>query len=339
MKLTKIGLGIVSVGLLSAQLAFAEGPKLSGYIDTSLNIKISDDQQPYGNTSDNFWRSFDADDNTFLLNTAHLNVDGSSGKAGFHVGLDFGSDDANIGWNNIQEGYLTLSTHENCSLTAGKFSAIHGIEGAESVKNPTISRGYLFNRKPASLTGLKMDHQFGKVSLTLGGVNGMGIGTTTNDVDNNRDKMWFGKVGLNLGSPLAFGVSYYTGKETTGSYDRTNTLDLTGVSNLGPVAVNFQYNVGEVDKNNVNNERWTGYSIQPVYAFYGQFSIGARYEWLGYDNSTMAPKNAWNVTIAPTYKMSSAPVTVRAEYRKDEWDNIAGDKSSETVSGELIYNF
>jgi len=335
MKFGKIAVGVISIGFLATQLALADGPKVSGFIDTSFNVKLQDDR---GKTMPNFGRSFDTVSNTFILNTVHLNVDGSEGMAGYHVELEFGSDQAASSANNIQEAYVTLRHDENCVLTVGKFVTLEGIEVIESGWNPTISRGYLFGlAEPYSHTGVKMDHQFGKiVSVTLGAVNGWDLAT-----DNNRDKTWLGRVGLNFGDPLAFGIVYYTGKEV--SPNKRTSLDITGVSKWGPLALNFQYNMGEEEGIGAAgaDAEWSGWGLQPVYTFTPKFSVGGRYEYFKDKDGkrSLGAEDAYNITLTPTWKHSDN-VTLRAEVRKDGWTPTTGaDKDATTVGGELIYTF
>ena len=345
MKIGKIAVGIISLGLLTTSLAFAEAPKVSGFVDTSLTVQTNNDGSG-GKTGPNFARSFDSVSNTFVLNVVHLNIDGSEGKAGYHVELEFGNDAATTtpssASNNIQEAYITLRHGDNCLLTVGKFVTLEGIEVIESGWNPTISRGYLFGlAEPYSHTGVKMDHQFGKMlSVTLGAVNGWD--TTT---DNNRDKTWLGRLGFNFGDPLAFGVVYYTGKEVAATSNKRTSLDITGVSKWGPLALNFQFNSGKEEKSSAivtgADAEWSGWGLQPVYTFTPKFSLGARYESFEDEGGTrgLGAKEAYNITLTPTWK-HSANVTLRAEVRQDTWTPTSGaDKDATTVGGELIYTF
>jgi hypothetical protein len=353
MKLAKIALGVISVGLLTASLALADGPKVSGFVDTSFNVKTSDDRGV--KTTSNFGRSFDSTANTFVLNTVNLNLDGSQGMAGYHVTLAFGNDVGAGGTlggpanQNIQEAYITLRHDENCLLTVGKFVTLEGIEVIQSGWNPTISRGYLFGlAEPFSHTGVKMDHKFGKVlDLTLGAVNGWDTAT-----DNNRDKTWLGRVGLNFGNPLKFGVVYYSGKEVAGTSNKRTSLDITGVSTWGYLAINFQVNNGEEEGVGAGGAKakWSGYGLQPVYTVNKKFSVGGRYEYFEEEGGRAAgtgpgallgAKDAYNITITPTWKLSDV-VTARAEYRMDNWTSTAAGNptlKSSTVGGELIYTF
>ncbi len=355
MRFVKIVLGTIVVGLLSVQMASAEmaAPKLSGFIDTTYNQKISGTK-----TTPNFGRSFDVTPNTFLLNTVHLNVDGSAGPAGYHIELDFGPDATTAGaaTNNIQEAYMTwsMSGHmegQKCWLTVGKFVTLEGIEVIESGMNPTISRGYLFGlAEPFSHTGVKMDHTVmnGKFQFTLGAVNGWDTATSTGvpavavaDTDNNRDKTYLGRIGFNGGDPLTVGLVYYTGPE--GGSDKRTSIDITGVSKWGPLAINFQYNVGDEEVAGTT-EKWSGFGIQPVYTITDKFSVGARYEYFNDKDSgvgrNLGAKDAWNFTLTPTWKLSDA-VTVRAEYRLDNFTPKVGGTSEDysTVGAEMIYTF
>ncbi|MEK7286667.1 MAG: porin [Nitrospirota bacterium] len=342
MKFAKIGLGIISIGLLTVQVAMADGPKVSGFLDTTFNARIGESKSKMTN----FGRKFDKPANTFLLNTAHFHIHAESGKAVSHVELDFGNDQPASASEMIQKAYIKVKGGAG-ALTAGKFGALHGIEVANAGQNPTISRGYLYiYAKPASLTGVKVEHKLGKmVNFTLGAANGWGV-----DVDTNRKKALLGGIGFNFGKPLSLGLAYYDLKGDPGSIGDKEMLDVTGVSQWGPVAVNFQYNEGTQDNNATVESKWSGYALEPVYSFGENFSIGARYEWFKDKDGVSGFKSgipvavgqeAYNLTLAPTWKFSSAPVTLRAELRKDRWKNASGGTAmeSDTVSTELIYAF
>src|SRR5688572_10867589 len=75
--------GLVSVGSLRA-----DPPAISGYIDTQYHYNL--DKPFTGRTA---LRSYDADDNTMSLNTAHLNFNGALGdKLTYTIETDFGTD-------------------------------------------------------------------------------------------------------------------------------------------------------------------------------------------------------------------------------------------------------
>ncbi len=345
MNLVKIGLGTILAGLLSVQLASAEmaGPKISGFIDTTYSQDLT---SPFRKT--NFGRSFDTTANTFLLNTVHLNMDGSSGAAGYHVELDFGADAGVASPGNIQEAYMTWTHMDGkCVMTAGKFVTLEGIEVIESGWNPTISRGYLFGlAEPFSHTGVKMDHKLGNMlQLSLGAVNGWDL-----IADNNRDKTYFARVGLNWGDPLTVGLVHYVGDEETvaTSSGKRNSTDITGVTKWGSLAINFQYNMGDEEGAVTAGKtaEWSGFGIQPVYTISDTFSVGARYESFEDTNGARglggatAAKDAYNITVTPALKLSDA-VTLRAEYRIDKWTVTAtgASKDSSNIGAEMIYTF
>jgi hypothetical protein len=345
MNLIRIGLCALFIGVLSIQSAFAEvtGPKVSGFIDTTYNQDLSSPSR-----STNFGRSFDLSANTFLLNAVQLNLDGSSGANGYHIEFHFGTDQKSASEHNIQEAYMTWSQMDGkCVITAGKFVTLEGIEVIESGANPTISRGYLFGlAEPYSHIGVKMDHKLNdKIQITLGAVNGWEIAT-----DNNRDKTYLARVGLNWGNPLTVGIVHYIGnEETTITSGKRNSTDITGVSKWGNLAINFQYNMGkEEDLVAVGTDaEWSGFGIQPVYTVNDKFSVGARYESFedtngarGLGGAATPAKDAWNITLTPTWKLSDT-TTLRAEYRMDDWTVTAtgASEDSSTVGGEMIYTF
>jgi len=315
-------LGLTSGDLFAMEMS---SPKISGFIDTTYTDSDKLDKDGGGGT--------------FNLNTAHINLDGSQGKAGYHVGLDFGTNQAAFATNNIQEAYITLKHGDTCVLTVGKFVTIEGIEVIDSGMNPTITRGSLFTfAEPFSHTGVKMDHKFGKMlSLTLGVVNGWDVVT-----DTNSSKPVLARVGVNLGDPLSFGLGGYWGPRTTTAEAKEpeTSVDLTGVSKWGPLAINFQWNQGSQTVNSTKAE-WSGWGIQPVYWVSETVWIGGRYESFDDKNGgrTGTAGKESNISIAPGMKVSEA-TTLRAEYRYDKSEPTSGTESdTNTTSVELIYAF
>lgn len=332
----------------------AEGPAISGFIDTTYNYNFN---KPYNGT--NYLRSFDTKANSFLMNAAQLQLTGTLGDAGYVVKFLAGTDasvitSAGAGAADdfdLEEAYLTYKCPlTGITLKGGKFATPMGIEVIESKDDPTISRGYLFGLAEAyTHTGVIVGHALGsKADIGLGVVNGW-----DNTVDNNTGKTLLGKLGLNLGDPLSVTVSALYGPEQTEDTSTTSatvingvptsvngntrsSVDVVLVSKIIPkVTLNVQGNMGS-EKGPVvlshgfgtrpGGDTWGGAGLQPVVSITDKFSIGSRLEYF-YDKwGSRIPAGSavaavdhlalTNFSIAPAYKITDN-FTTRLEYRYD----------------------
>lgn len=367
-KLQRIMLaGVFSV--LGLSVAQADGPTVSGYIDTQYNYNL--DKPFTGRTN---LRSYDADDNTMSLNTAHLNFNGSLGdNLTYTIETDYGTDalvntSAGHGTGDdfdVQEAYFVYTSM--VALKIGKFVTPEGIEVIESKDNPTITRGFLFGlAEPFTHTGFIISKAFGKLDIGVGAVNGW-----DQAADVNEGKTFLGKIGLNLGDPLAVTITGYHGPEQASVYStglssdtmhataNRSTIDLTAVTKLIPrTALWFQLNYGQekdavdTDSDGIGNSlaTWGGATIQPVISITEKLSLGARWEVFedpdGVRTGTgMTNVSVRNITITPGYKVTDN-FTFRLEYRMDEsnkeiWvdDTDTPQDSTSTVGAQAILTF
>jgi len=317
-----IFLTLVFVG----QKSFAQKtPNFSGYIETTYNYNLS-------NSNTNALRSYDARANQILLNNVHLNVSGNpSDKVSYTTEFDFGTDAAVHGLLHqagtggapigvdVQEAYMTYAFSDKFKFTGGKFVTFEGIEVIEGPFNPTISRGYLYGlAEPYThvggyLTFVASD----KMDFKLGVVNGWDL-----LIDNNPDKTIISRLGMNLGDPLAFVLSYITGIEQANSKNWRNSFDLTGVTKVIPgVALNFQTNYGTetfTDSTGDTHAKWFGFTLQPIVALTDNIDLGLRAEYFADDDGVrtgVANLKAFNFTITPALKFDG--LLFRLEYRLD----------------------
>jgi len=336
--------------LLMATPSFAQktGPTFSGYIDVSYNYN-------FGKGATNSLRSYDLRSNQIQLNNVHLVATGTpSSKVSYMAEMDFGTDAAVHGTLHqssglpgpidvdIQEATIAYSFSDKVSFTGGKFVTFEGIEVIEAPSNPTISRGYLFGlAEPFTHVGgyftFVPSSQF---DIKVGVVNGWDL-----LVDNNMDKTIIARLGVNLGDPFAFGVSFSSGVEQVNSSDWRNSFDLTGVTKaILNVTLNFQANYGAETFATVDT-KWFGFGVQPVISLSDRVDLGLRAEYFADDQGArtgVADLNAFNVTVTPTVKLDG--VTFRFEYRfdnsnKEIFVKDAGiAKNSSTVSLEVFCN-
>jgi hypothetical protein len=352
----KTTIAVVIISLTNGFLLLAQdsGPKFSGYIESSYNYNFSAG-------SINSLRSYDARANQILLNNVHLVASGApSEKVSYFAELDFGTDATVHGLlyqgifsNNspigadIQEAAITYAFSNQFKFTGGRFVTFEGIEVIEGPVNPTISRGYLYGlAEPYTHVGGYFNFiPSGKIDLKLGVVNGWDL-----LVDNNMDKTIISRLGINLGDPLAFGISFLSGVEQVNSENWRNSFDLTGVTkSISGVALNFQVNYGTetfTDSSGINKgTKWFGFTLQPVMALSKVMDVGLRAEYFADDQGArtgIANLNAFNFTIVPTFKFDG--FTFRCEYRFDnsnkeifvEKDGTA--KTSNTISLAISCN-
>jgi len=338
---------LVSIVLIgSAIKAQADAPRISGFIDTTYNYDFN---RPASRLT--ALRSFDRRTDSFLMNNAQVQIDGSKDGVGYLAKLAYGTDasifksggtgadggltgipgaPSTIAYNfEIAEAYLTYK----CSITglqlkAGKFVTFQGIEVIESKDNFTITRGHLFGlAEPYTHVGGLIGYTFPKVvDLWVGVVNGWDLHT-----DNNYGKTILAKLGLSISDSVSGLVSISRGAEKlNNTNDARTSVDTTWfikpVSNL---TVALQANAGEEEKLSIADRNadgiadggaahWYGFGIQPKYDFNSKFSVGGRYEWFsdldGARTGTTQVVN--NVSLAPTINLTES-LMFRVEYRYD----------------------
>ena len=303
--------------------AFAQdsGIALSGYVETTYNYNFSD-------VTTNALRSYDSKANQIALNNVHLVASGSSSeKVSYTTEIDFGTDAAVHGLLHqgsdlpgpvavdIQEAYFTYAFSDDFTFTGGKFVTFQGIELIEGPTNPTVSRGYLFGLAEAftHVGGYATFTASEQIELRLGLINGWDL-----LIDNNKSKSIISRLGVNLGDPLSFGISFYYGAEQETSTDARNSIDLTGVTNIFPgVTLNFQGNYG-TEKIDGADATWIGFGLQPVIMLSENVDLGLRAEYFSDEDGARTGQtdfSAFNFTIVPTFKCDG--LTFRFEYRLD----------------------
>ncbi|MHC4201265.1 MAG: outer membrane beta-barrel protein, partial [Planctomycetota bacterium] len=248
---------------------------------------------------------YDADVNTFLLNSAHVAIEGSlSEEADYVVEIDFGTDalinsaqslwrslepvDYGLNYVDLQEAYIEArSTSSMLGLRAGKFATYQGIEKIEAPDNPTISRGLLFTyAQPRTHTGAVVTYTAPEpdIKLALGLVNGWDM-----LVDDNDDQTFVANVQMTPIPDLDLKFTYMKGNEevltapppgaTSDTYERTS-IDVVAKLRLEyNTTVYLQYNTGtQADDPAVGDHDWTGYGVQVVYEPDADVTVGLRYE-------------------------------------------------------------
>jgi hypothetical protein len=360
-KISAIGMMIAGVTALTAHA----GTAVTGSVETGYNFNFN------GKTS-NIGHAYDLAARTFTLNNAHLAIGGSDSASGlgWDVESDLGTDaimNNGFDWHtpniiNLQEAYLTYAfgAGKAFGLKAGKYATYEGIEVIENAANPTITRGFLYTfAEPVTHTGLELSWASSKIDAHVGMINGW-----DNVIDNNKMMSFVGKLGVNMGDPLALTVSGIWGPEQAGNTDNNRlSLDATGVTKVVPkVDLWFQGNYGMEDKAGLNGKdaSWFGFGLQPLVHLNDMFGIGLRYEFL-YDDQLSRTGSTFftpatlpsgttdltlqNISVAPTAWLTKM-LMARLEWRMDfasEKIYIDGDsKATSTqmeLAGDLIASF
>ncbi len=338
----RCGFGVL-LGMCVAAAAPAEdGPTISGFVNVTYNTNLND---PPSNTNGGL-RSYDFNTKTFIMNAAHLALEGSpSDGVDYVVELDFGSDaEVTSGDDDfdVQEAYVTYKLGDTgLELKAGKFATYMGIEVIESPDNPVVSRGYLyglaesFTHVGAVITYAPSD----SFDIVIGAVNGWDV-----SVDTDGEQTVLGKIGITPSDAFGLSISVLSGPDGTGGSNLT-AYDVTGSVGLGEkIALNFQYNTGDDSAG-----KWSGFTIQPVFECIETISLGVRYESFDDSDDVRAGLGTGgtytNISVAPAFELSEG-LTLRAELRYDtaDWgafeasDGTATD-SQTTVALELISKF
>jgi hypothetical protein len=334
--------------------AWAETPKINGFIDFTYNRNLSAGKR----AMTNLHHSFDAQANSFLLNAAHLAATGASGdNLSYTVEVDMGTDAAatNSGGlgagdeMDLQEAYMVYRCPSSkLGFKAGKFASYQGIEVIESGANPTVTRGLLFGLAEAyTHTGIAATYQLSSaVDLNAGLINGWDL-----FVDNNTRPTGVFKLGYSGGDKLALTLSGYLGPEKAGNTDDTRlSLDATGITkSVKKLDLWFQGNYGKEAKAALDggDAAWLGFGLQPLYHLSDTFCLGARYEYFKDSDGarTGQVQALQNISVAPAYCLTKNLMS-RAEVRMDMSDEkVFADSDGKPTDGqlqvtaELIYSF
>lgn len=335
-----MSLTFAGIATMSSQAA----PTLSGSVEAGYNYNLSIPTDSTGMVNNG--HSYDYKSKTFMLNNAHIAINGSDSATGlgYNVETDYGSDAAqNLavasggafsaglpGYGlDLQEAYLTwaFGPVHAIGLKVGKYATYEGIEVVEGGSNPTITRGLLFGfAEPVTHTGLEGSYVTGPVDMHLGVINGW-----DQAVDINGVPSFVGKMGYSMGDKLGLTVSGIIGAETKNSTDNSRiSLDVTGITKAIPnVDLWFQGNYGSEAKAGVGGKdaSWLGFGLQPLIHLNTWFGLGLRYEYfmdskLSRTGSTFAPVGTvtdltlQNFSIAPTIWLTKTAM-VRGEFRMD----------------------
>ena len=356
----------MALGLFCVQTSLhAEAPKISGFIDTTYGYDFN---KPASRTTS--FRSLDKRTDTFLLNAAQINIEGSQDGIGYYAELVYGTDasvtkaagtgidsglpaaPSSVAYNvDLQEAFLTYKCPvTGIQLKAGKFVTFEGIEVVEAKDNFNISRGFLYSwAEPTTHVGAMIGYALPKyVDFWVGVVNGWDVLT-----DNNTGKTIVAKVGITPSDKVSGVVSLLRGAEKANNTNdsRTSFDTVWTIKPVDKFALALQANAGEEEKSSLIDggaAHWYGFGLQPKVTLCDKVSIGSRYEWFSdLDGARTGSRQILNtIAITPTVNLTES-LMFRVEYRYD-WstrlvyetsDGAISKGETSTISTQFIYKF
>ena len=364
--------GVVIFGL--AGTAGAEGPSITGFVDTAYNYNFN--KQSY-----NDLRGFDAQANSITLQNAEIDFEGKvSDRVGYRIDLMYGYDATltkSAGFSSaettitgstnpaetttqlqfdVQQAYATFPCPlTDATFTLGKFVTPFGAEVIEAKDNYNTSRGFLFNYAiPFTHTGLKWDKGFsdGKYAATLGITNGW-----DNMSDNNTGKTFIAQAATIVlpKTKVVLGGAYGPEQSTSvPSIEKNGRALVDAIVTVTPtdkltLVANYDYGVEEgvagfpMGDNTTAN--WAGIGIHANYALTDMFSVAARYENMDDEGSRTGTEQVLHSGTV-TLQAKKDSVTYRLEYRQDQStqdvfvdsDGMAAD-TQDTVGVQVVFAF
>jgi hypothetical protein len=319
----RIGVAGIAAALLGAAAGpaaaqSAASPHVGGFVDLTYNYNTL---QPADDVT--LYHSYTAENDTVLLNAAHVALSGAGESVSYAVEVDVGSDaQVNSGDDDVdlQEAYGAYVSPIGLGVMAGKFVTFQGIEVIESGSNPTISRGFLFGlAEPFTHAGAVLTYKINPAfDVAAGVVNGWDV-----VVDNNRGKTAVVKAAFTSEVARAT-VSGYAGPEQEEDDDDLRLSgDVTGMVVVGPVDLWGQVNAGREEGAAPGGgaARWIGAGLQPLWHALGSLTIGARAEVFRDADAarTGTRQTLYNLTVTPCYLVTTGLV-IRGELRVD-WSN------------------
>jgi hypothetical protein len=348
-------LSALALAFVTTGPAFAQGPSISGFIDTTYNYNLNGQRT-------NVLRSFDANSNTFALQNAEIVAEGKSGDVGYRIDLNFGEDASVTNYLNsnagdefdIEQAFITVPCPlTGGAFTVGKFVTPFGAEVIESKDNFNTSRGHLFNFAiPLHHLGAKYDKSFGDLGLTAGVVNGW-----DNIIDNNTSKTLIVQAAKPFGDKLkvVLGGAYgpeqsdavFVSSGTTLNGKARSLVDAVVIFNpmdkLSLVA-NLDWGVEEGIAA-MGTSNWAGLALMGKYAITDKLSGALRYENFDDEGSRTTVEQVLH-SVTATLECKKDGVITRLEVRQDKsTDKVyvnsdgAADDTQTTVGVEWIFAF
>lgn len=346
------------------------GIEMSGFVDTTYTYNFNAPQ-----TNVNTLRIFDTRANSFMLNSAELNIKkpvSAESPVGFRTDLAFGTDAEVVGSVttglgsttdelDIQQAFVEYLAPigNGLDVQVGKFVTLHGAEVIKSKDDWNISRSLLFGFAiPFTHTGIRAAYPWSDRFTTLVGVsNGWDVVD-----DNNQAKtieIGFSSTPIDtvsLGSTLMFGA------EQAGNNNNGRTLIdiVAGWQPIDALQLKVNYDYGWEDDAVAfgNNAVWHGLAAYARYAFTDDLAVVLRSEYFndadgvrtgisgaGINGITGTGAKLYEYTLTTEYKIHKNLIA-RLEYRHDQAServfrsgDLAQRSHQDTVALEFIAPF
>ncbi len=346
------------------------GVQMSGFVDTTYTYNFNAPQ-----TNVNTLRIFDTRANSFMLNSAELNIKkpvSAESPVGFRTDLAFGTDSEVVGSVttglgsttdelDIQQAFVEYLAPigNGIDIQAGKFVTLNGAEVIKSKDDWNISRSILFGFAiPFTHTGLRASYPWSDRLTTLVGVNN---GWDVVD-DNNQAKT----VELGFSSTpvdtVTLGSTFMFGAEQAGNNNNGRSLIdiVAGWQPIEPLQLKLNYDYGWEDDAVAfgNNAVWHGLAAYARYALTDKLALIARSEYFndadgvrtailtpGINGITGTGVKLYEYTLTTEYKIHKNLIA-RLEYRHDQAServfrsgDLAQRAHQDTVAMEFIAPF
>jgi len=308
--------------------------KITGFVDASYFFDMA------------------SSENTFGFDQVEIDVEKSIGNIGF-VRADVEWTNGGTGFD-AEQGYLTLSSScmGHLSFTFGKFNAPIGFELLDAPDMYQFSHALVFNYGlPTNLTGAMLTAplmQF--MDIAFYACNGW-----DNITDNNKDKTFGGRLGINVGKLMGkpdmatFGLSFIQGAEDDLLGDKQTVFDLDITFNPADnFSIGGEFNSGSEDIAD-ESVKWSGFLFMCHYDFNDWLGATFRYDSFDDQDGTRLPSGIVEkrsaITFAPTFTLGDG-MGALIEYRMDSSDQKvftdsdgAATDSQSTIAFEMTYTF
>ena len=346
------------------------GVQMSGFVDTTYTYNFNAPQ-----TNVNTLRVFDTRANSFMLNSAELNIKkpvSAESPVGFRTDLAFGTDSEVVGSVttglgsttdelDIQQAFVEYLAPigNGLDVQVGKFVTLHGAEVIKSKDDPNISRSYLFGFAiPFTHTGIRVAYPWSDRFTTLVGVNN---GWDVVD-DNNQAKTV--EIGFSS-TPIdkvSLGSTFMFGAEQAGNNNNGRQLVdiVAGWQPIEALQLKLNYDYGWEDDavSFGNNAVWHGLAAYARYALTDKLAVSARGEYFndadgvrtaifgtGINGITGTGLKLTEYTLTTEYQIHKNLIA-RLEYRHDQANervfrsgDLAQRSHQDTVAMEFIAPF
>ena len=344
--------------------------QMSGFVDTTYTYNFNAPQ-----TNVNALRVFDTRANSFMLNSAELNIKkpvSAESPVGFRTDLAFGTDAEVVGSVttglgsttdelDIQQAFVEYLAPigNGLDVQVGKFVTLHGAEVIKSKDDQNISRSYLFGFAiPFTHTGIRATYPWSDRFSTVVGVNnGWDLVDDTNQA--KTVEVGFSSTPIDtvtLGSTFMFGA-----EQAGNNNNQRNLVDIVaGWQPIEALQLKVNYDYGWEDDAVAfgNNAVWHGLAAYARYALTDKLALAARGEYFndadgvrtaifgtGINGITGTGVKLYEYTLTTEYKLHEH-LLARLEYRHDQAServfrsgDLAQRSHQDTVAMEFIAPF